>query len=87
MSYSPEVDDYVKWKDHEGWVYFKCEHSISIELGVKDIVCDKGTCHKKNHILLVCYSFQWDELEYVKNRRVTNIDGYKSQEHRYSDVQ
>ena len=87
MSYSPEVDDYVKWKNHEGWVYFKCEHSISIELGVKDIVCDKGTCHKKNHILLVCYSFQWDELEYVKNRRVTNIDGYKSQEHRYSDVQ
>lgn len=87
MSYSPEIDDYVKWKDHEGWVYFKCEHSISIELGVKDIVCDKGTCHKKNHILLVCYSFQWHELEYVKNRRVTNIDGYKSQEHRYSDVQ
>lgn len=87
MSYSPEVDDYVKWKDHEGWVYFKCEHSISIELGVKDIVCDKGTCHKKNHILLVCYSFQWHELEYVKNRRETNIDGYKSQEHRYSDVQ
>ena len=87
MSYSPEVDDYVKWKDHAGWVYFKCEHSISIELGVKDIVCDKGTCHKKNHILLVCYSFQWDELEYIKNRRVTNIDGYKSQEHRYSDVQ
>ena len=87
MPYSPEVDDYVKWKDHEGWVYFKCEHSISIELGVKDIVCDKGTCHKKNHILLVCYSFQWHELEYVKNRRETNIDGYKSQEHRYSDVQ
>ena len=87
MSYSPEVDDYVKWKDHEGWVYFKCEHSISIELGVKDIVCDKGTCHKKNHILLVCYSFSWHELEYVKNRRETNIDGYKSQEHRYSDVQ
>ena len=38
MSYSPEVDDYVKWKDHEGWVYFKCEHSISIELSVKDKV-------------------------------------------------
>ncbi len=87
MSYSPEVDDYVKWKGHEGWVYFKCPESISIELGVKDIVCEKGTCHKKNHILLVCYSFQWHELEYVKNRRETNIDGYKSQEHRYSDVQ
>ena len=87
MSYSPEVNDYVKWKDHEGWVYFKCSECISIELGVKDKLCDKGTCHKKNHILLVCYSFQWHELEYVKNRRETNIDGYKSQEHRYVDVQ
>ena len=38
-NYQPQVDDYVKWKDHEGWVYFKCEQSISIEIGVKDVVC------------------------------------------------
>ena len=89
MSYSPEVDDYVKWKNHEGWVYFKCPECISIELGVKDKVChDHGASHhKKSHILLVCYSFQWHELEYIKNRRETNIEDYKSQEHRYSDVQ
>ena len=36
MKYNPQVDDYVKWKNHEGWVYFKCDQSISIELGVKD---------------------------------------------------
>ena len=40
MNYIPQVDDYVVWKrpgqDHEGWVYFKCDESISIEVGVKD---------------------------------------------------
>ena len=39
MNYIPQVDDYVRWKNHEGWVYFKCDQSISIEIGVKDKVC------------------------------------------------
>ena len=86
MKYIPQVDDYVKWKTHEGWVYFKCDDSISIEIGVKDVVCYKGTCHKKNHILLVCPRIQWDELEYIKNRR-NGEDTYKSQENRYLDTQ
>ena len=87
MNYIPQVDDYVKWKDHEGWVYFKCDQSISIELGVKNKVCHQhgASHHKKNHILLVCYSFQWNELKYVKNRRDNNVDEYKSQDGRYID--
>ena len=36
MNYIPQVGDYVKWKNHEGWVYFMCDESISIELGVKE---------------------------------------------------
>ena len=80
MNYIPQVDDYVRWKDHEGWVYFKCDQSISIELGVKDKVCHEygASFHKKNHILLVCPVFHWHELEYVKNRRENNVDEYKS---------
>ena len=87
MNYIPQVDDYVKWKDHEGWVYFKCDQSISIELGVKNKVCHQhgASHHKKNHILLVCYSFQWNELVYVKNRRDRSDDDYKSQDGRYID--
>ena len=71
MTYEPKVDDYVKWKTHEGWVYFKCAESISIEIGVKDKVCRThgASFHKKNHILLVCPNFQWHELEYVKSRK------------------
>ena len=49
MKYIPQVDDYVRWKNHEGWVYFKCDQSISIELGVKDKVCHEhgASFHKK----------------------------------------
>ena len=75
--YIPKVDDYVRWTRStgmidEGWVYFKCDETISIEVGVKD----KPHCeytreekHKKIHILVCCPSYLWDELEYVKNRR------------------
>jgi len=88
MNYIPQVDDYVKWKDHEGWVYFKCDQCISIELGVKDKVCHEhgASFHKKNHILLVCYSFQWHELEYVKTRESSHCSEYKSQRYRDSDL-
>ena len=89
MHYIPKVDDYVKWRDHEGWVYFKCDESISIEIGVKDKSCREHGArhHKKNHILLVCQCFQWHELEYVKNRRESIEDTYKSQENMYLDTQ
>ena len=85
-SYSPKLDDYVKWNNDEGWVYFVCPDYITIEVRVKD-KCEQNIkdcpLHKKTHVLLVCYSFQWNELEYIKNRR----DTYKSQEYRYADVQ
>ena len=85
-SYSPKLDDYVKWKNDEGWVYFVCPDYITIEVRVKD-KCEQNIkdcpLHKKTHVLLVCYSFQWNELKYIKNRRNT----YKSQEYRYADVQ
>ena len=89
MPYIPKVHDYVKWKNHEGWVYFKCDESISIEIGVCDKVCQEhgASFHKKNHILLVCPSFLWHELEYVRNRREHDVNMYKSQEGRYLDIQ
>ena len=32
----PQVDDYVRWGDIEGWVYFKdSNHYITIEIGVR----------------------------------------------------
>lgn len=88
MSYKPQIDDYVKWKQKhfvdEGWVYFKCPDYITIEVGTKDKPDSLVDLHKKTHILVVCQSQFWNELEYIKNRR-NSEDEYKSQEHRYSD--
>ena len=93
MKYIPQVDDYVKWTRStgvvdQGWVYFKCDETISIEVGVKDKpVCQytREEKHKKIHILVVCHNYYWHELEYIKNRRDPNIDEYKSQQYRHKD--
>ena len=97
-SYSPRVDDYVRWVDSlgrvtEGWVYFYSEHYITIEVSVKDKPDELVNMHKKIHCLVVCHHWYWNELEYVKNRRGACAypegveDTYKSQEYRYADVQ
>jgi hypothetical protein len=74
--YDPQVNDYVHWKseykDHMGWVYFKDEEYITIELGVKDkphCVYSKNSLHCKEHLLLVCHKFFWNELTYIKSRK------------------
>ena len=67
--YTPKVDEYIRWKNLEGWVYFKDDAYVSIEIAVKDKVCNKGTHHKKDHLLVLCYHNQWNELEYVKTRQ------------------
>ena len=87
---------------HEGWVYFKCapepkkkgfpktEHYITIELGVRDMPPEqqKTSLHQKNHVLMLCYHYQWHELEYIKNRRGDiDVSMYHSQEGRYADPQ
>ena len=72
--------------DHEeGWVYFKGDKMekkrgfrespryITIEVAVRDkpeCIYTKKDRHKKIHTLLLCNEECWDQLEYVKNRRV-----------------
>ena len=87
---------------HEGWVYFKwdytpkkkgcphSEHYITIELCVNDMPTEqqRTSLHKKNHVLLLCYHFQWHQLEYITNRRDSiDVQMYHSQEGRYADIQ
>ena len=69
MSYVPIVDDYVKWRNIEGWVYYVGEEYITIEVSVKDKPDNYVTFHRKMHCNVVCPSWNWDELKYVMNRR------------------
>jgi hypothetical protein len=69
--YEPKVDDYVQWRNVEGWVYFICEDYITIEIAVRDKDpddIDHVPFHKKHHCLIVCYTQFWNELTYVKSR-------------------
>ena len=62
MKYIPQVDDYVRWKTMRV-VYFKCDQSISIELGVKDKVChEHGASFHKEHIYLYVPTFNGKNL-------------------------
>ena len=73
MTYEPQVNDYVKWKNGvEGWVYFKCEEYITIEHSVRPkdelnyLAC---SIHKNDRLLVICYHQQYDELEYIDSRK------------------
>ena len=78
-TFEPQLNDYVRWpSEHhtiEGWVYFKDEKYITIEVGVKPKKhCNyvRNVLHCKEHILVVCYSFLWDELQYIKSRETNH---------------
>lgn len=73
MSYKPQINDYVKWtKGVEGWVYFKNKEYITIEISVRPKDTDNYyacALHKNERVLVLCFSKQWNELEYVKSRK------------------
>ena len=72
MSYIPEVNDYVTWKnDLKGWIYFKCKEYITIEMNVKpknDVNYKASSIHANDRLLVLCYQDQWKELNYIKSR-------------------
>ena len=75
MSYVPIVDDYVKWRNVEGWVYYVGEEYITIEVAVKDKPDNHVMFHQKIHCNVVCPCWNWDELKYVTNRREPEYKG------------
>ena len=100
MHYIPKLNDYVSWRNVEGWVYYVDDDHLTIEIAVKPKADDLVPMHRKHHCLVVVYRFNWDELVYIQSRRIANasnlddmelyvrqfdIETYKSQEHRYKD--
>ena len=67
-SYIPKVNDYVKWNEISGWVYFVCDDYITIEFAVKDKPDDHVNFHKKVHCCILCFPERYHELEYIKSR-------------------
>ena len=71
--YVPKVNDYVRWtKGVEGWIYFVDKEYITIEASVTPKDSDNyraAPIHANNRLLVLCYSNQWKELEYIKSRQ------------------
>jgi hypothetical protein len=72
MSYEPQVNDYVLWTEYvEGWVYFRSDEYITIEMGVKpkdDENYEACSIHRNDRLLVLCYRQQWRELTCVGRR-------------------
>lgn len=72
--YVPQINDYVIWdqgKGIEGWVYFKDEEYITIEICVRPKDClnyQACSIHRNERLLVLCYHNQWKELVYVRSR-------------------
>jgi hypothetical protein len=72
--YVPQVNDYVIWNDGkgvEGWVYFKDDEYITIEVCVRPKDCinyEACNLHRNERLLVLCYKNRWKELVYVRSR-------------------
>ena len=69
----PKLDDYVSWRNVEGWVYYIDDTHLTIEISVRPKEDDLVPRHKKHHCLIVVQDFQYDELVYVNSRRDTQM--------------
>ena len=71
MHYQPKVNDYVKWKELEGWIYFVDKEYITIEIMVREKSQESYkdcNLHRNERCLVLCFPENWNELEYVKSR-------------------
>ena len=80
MTYHPQINDYVKWRNVEGWVYFVTDEYITIEIGVKPKPDNHVTFHRMTHCLILCYHHDWKEIKYVNSRRFKNANDLNDME-------
>jgi hypothetical protein len=70
--YEPQINDYVRWtKGVEGWVYFKDNEYITIEISVKPKNKENYqacSIHRNDRLMVLCYHSQWKELVHIKSR-------------------
>ena len=58
MNYVPKLDDYVSWRNVEGWVYYIDDDHLTVEISVRPKEDDLVPRHKKHHCLVVVQKYQ-----------------------------
>ena len=80
MKYEPKLNDYVSWRNIEGWIYYIDNTHLTIEISVRPKEDDLVPRHKKHHCLVECDKWNWDELVYVNSRRYSNASNLDDME-------
>jgi len=69
--YVPQVNHYVRHKHLEGWIYFIDKEYLTLEIMVRkksEESYNDATFHKNERCLVLVYTEDWKDLEYVKKR-------------------
>ncbi len=71
MTYTPRVNDRVKWRDDEGWVYCITDQYFTLEVSTKPMSQETAqhTKHRQHHCLLVVPINQYNNVQYLGHRQ------------------
>lgn len=70
-TYIPKVDDYVKYDDLEGWIYFIDEEYFTLEIMTREKSLESyndSKFHRNYRCLVLVYREDWKDLIFIKNR-------------------
>ena len=76
MMYSPKINDRVKWRDHEGWVYTITDEYFTLEVATKPKEDNLLPIHKKHHVLILVFNNEYDNVVYLGHRLSQYDDTY-----------
>jgi len=76
MNYEPTINDRVKWREHEGWVYSITDEYFTLEVATKLKEDDLVTMHKKHHVLILVFNEEFSNVTYLGHRQSQYDDTY-----------
>ena len=76
MNYEPTVNDRVKWREHEGWVYFITDQYFTLEVATKPKEDNLIPTHKKHHVLILVFNEEFSNVTYLGHRLSQYDDTY-----------
>jgi len=76
MNYEPTINDRVKWREHEGWVYSITDEYFTLEVATKLKEDDLVTMHKKHHVLILVFNEEFSNVTHLGHRQSKYDDTY-----------
>ena len=76
MNYKPKINDRVKWREHEGWVYTITDQYFTLEVATKPKEDNLLPIHKKHHVLILVFNEEFSNVTYLGHRQSQYDDTY-----------